>query len=381
MANFLFVVGFFAIDQTFLVADGGGGTDDYTTHKVIGVEPLVLSSLAKRTGGTNGAEKINDAFKHWLTTRIRGLNEDEVAEIDKRAAAMFQIMQDFDKIKVGLDEGSEIPYISLRDLFDNCRDTMSAFGDMLDDYNSVQDVASKVKYIRHNANLQLPYTLVASFFEPLVVNIVQNIRNVLAEAAGRGNVINSIVCVGGFSASPILQNRLIAEFRTASNMTVLFPNIRMHPQAAVVVGAARYGSMLRHMNIHVEHPIPPPPPIMNRIATKTIGVFFEPNCFRVLVRIGEEVPVNMTKELVGLPVNNRQTECLWKLYQSNKINPVTTDEEELLGLLSVPVPQVGTTQDRRMVAKISFGEAEISVKVAFPTLDRETTGLIRFGQL
>eukprot|EP01037_Dinobryon_pediforme_P036220 gene36220-43058_t len=98
----------------------------------------------------------------------------------------------------------------------------------------------------------------------------------------------------------------------------------------------------------------------------TIGAFFEPNYFRPLVRIGEDVPVDSTKELIGYPVNATQQQCQWRLYQSKKLNPTTIDGETPLGSLTIDVPQTGNVSDREMRAQFSFGEAEIGVTVEFP---------------
>jgi molecular chaperone DnaK (HSP70) len=368
--------GFFSVGRKFLLVDCGGGTVDITSHESVSVNPLQLRSLAKSEGAKVGSEMVTKNFSAWLKGVISAVDEQAMKDMKRRGGAYFQVLEEFDKLKTSMTDAYNIPFINLRNLIEDYEDVV---GRAFEEYNRNAIESMKVNYVKRTANLKLTKSLVKSFFEPLLVEIVESIGRVLDDATTRRNKVDFIAVVGGFAANKLLENRIRTSF-VSPELGVLFPDLNMHPQAAVVIGAARGGALLgrkpgRDGDGGGDRGI------INRIATKTIGVFFEPNKFQVLVKIGDDIPVNSVKELVGYPVNLTQTQCQWRLYQSDKENPTTTDGETLLGNVTVEVPQVGTIQEREMRAKIIFGEAEILVKIKLPQQNREFNGNLQFEKL
>lgn len=379
---------FFAVGQRFLVLDCGGGTVDITSHEVLVSSPLTLSSLAMADGGEFGSELINERFVTFLKGLLSEMGPAFMAEVKKRGNYFQQILQEFDAIKVACRPGGDPEKLSLRDLLDS-RENQEAFGAVVERYNTANPTCKISKYNKKNGNMTLSQELLLSFFEPSLKEIVDATKRVLADARGRGSAINSIVVVGGFASSEVLQDRIYREFPRSGSIVSLFPTLRLHPQAAVVVGAARGGCLARLPNAAPNGganggangnatPAAPRAGIANRIAQYTYGVFFEPDQFRPLVRKGDDIPVDFMKELVGYPVNLQQTQCQWKLYQSDKKDPTTTTNERFLGSLIVDVPLVGNVREREMRAKFTFGEAEVRIKVSLPHQNKEFTNAIRF---
>lgn len=353
----------FGVGSKFIVVDCGGGTVDVTSHEVIGVNPLALKSLASADRSNCGSEMINALFMQWLVGKLPSKSQQDLKE---KPGLLLEIEQLFDAIKTSFKaDKSQLGYVQLRSVLEE-REESEEFAERIRQYNDSVDESLRVTFQTKNKNLRLSRELMMTFFAPQLTEIVRLVHNVRDDALARGNAIDFIVVVGGFASSDILQKHIEEEFRGSR---VLFPDTPIHPQSAVVIGAARAGSQGSSA------------PIRNRVATMTIGAFFEPNYFRPLVRIGEDVPVDSTKELIGYPVNATQQQCQWRLYQSKKLNPTTIDGETPLGSLTIDVPQTGNVSDREMRAQFSFGEAEIGVTVEFPKQGRKERGTVRFDKL
>lgn len=353
----------FGVGSKFIVVDCGGGTVDVTSHEVVGVNPLALKSLASADSSNCGSEMINGLFMQWLLGKLPLESQKDLKE---KPGLLLDIEEQFDAIKTAFKtDQAQLGYLQLRSVFEE-REESERFAEIIRQYNESVDKSLHVTFQVKNKNLRLSRELMMTFFAPQLTEIVRLIHNVRDDARARGNAIDFIVVVGGFASSDILQRHIEEQFRGSC---VLFPDAPVHPQAAVVIGAARAGSQGSSA------------PIRNRVATMTIGAFFEPNHFRPLVRIGEDVPVDSTRELIGYPVNATQQQCQWRLYQSKKANPTTTDGETPLGSLTINVPQEGSVSDREMRARFSFGEAEIGVTIEFPKQGRAERGIVRFDTL
>lgn len=360
---------FFAIGKRFVVVDCGGGTLDVTSHEVLASNPISLRSLAIAAGVTNGSELITERFVVFLKGLLSEMGPAFMADLRKNSQCMLEIERDFDAIKVAFRlDGHATNTLSLKNLLGY--ENFSAFEPIVQRYNDANPTRRISRFAKKSGSLTLSNELLLSFFEASLEAVVNATQRVLDDAGRRGSEINSIVVVGGFASSEVLQNHINRAF-PVDRYKVLFPTIRLHPQAAVVVGAAR-GGCLAHLpntaGVGQILPIAPRPGIANRIAQYSYGVFFEPDQFRPLVLKGEDVPVDFMREFVGYPLNDDQEKCLWILYRSEEDNPqtITGETTKRLGCLPVDIVRVGTLLEREMRAKFTFGQAEVRIKVTFP---------------
>ena len=108
--------------------------------------------------------------------------------------------------------------------------------------------------LRGTSSIDLPGDLMRSFFIPLFENIKNKVVELIQHVKERGEEVNFIFMVGGFSESPYLKTEIKKSLQ-AIGMQILVPR---RPQVAVVRGACMYG-----LN---------PRSISSRIAKKTYGI-------------------------------------------------------------------------------------------------------------
>ena len=133
--------------------------------------------------------------------------------------------------------------------------------------NSSQPIIKITRNIHHNnpnrdaqlkqrgsSGVDLPMTLMASFYEPLFNNIKKKVHELLEAAKGKKAPVGFIFMVGGFSESPYLKAEIKKSFETPE-LQVLVPR---RPQVSVIRGACMFGLNPRSIN--------------SRISKKTYGI-------------------------------------------------------------------------------------------------------------
>jgi molecular chaperone DnaK (HSP70) len=96
--------------------------------------------------------------------------------------------------------------------------------------------------------------MMVSFFQTLFENIKNKVDQLLQQVKEKGEKVDFIFMVGGFSESPFLKAEILGKF-DGNGIQVLVPR---RPQVSVVRGACFYG-----LN---------PRSITSRIAKKTYGI-------------------------------------------------------------------------------------------------------------
>lgn len=104
------------------------------------------------------------------------------------------------------------------------------------------------------SGVELPESLMKSFFHPLFEKIEAKVGELLSDANNTGSPVNFIFMVGGFSESPYLKATIKNKFET-EGLTILVPK---RPQVSVIRGACMFG-----LN---------PRSITSRISKKTYGI-------------------------------------------------------------------------------------------------------------
>lgn len=87
------------------------------------------------------------------------------------------------------------------------------------------------------SGVELPESLMKSFFHPLFEKIEAKVGELLNDAQNLGSPVDFIFMVGGFSESPYLKQHIKGKFEQEGR-TILVPK---RPQVSVIRGACMFG--------------------------------------------------------------------------------------------------------------------------------------------
>ena len=235
------------------VLDCGGGTVDITVHKLTSDpdEKFFCEEILPSSGGCEwGSKYVDKYFEEFLKDFfVQDLFEIYV----KNAIARLEILKHFEMLKRKFNPGQDdrsrlqLSYLS-EDL------TPSKLGELVEKHNKKHATEFHLKQ-RGTSCIDIPASLMMSFFQPLIENIKSKVEQLLEQAENKvGYKAKFIFMVGGFSESPFLKSEIKKRFENES-VTVLAPR---RPQVSVIRGACMYG-----LN---------PRSITSRIAKKTYGI-------------------------------------------------------------------------------------------------------------
>jgi hypothetical protein len=214
--------------------------------------------------------------------------------------------------------------------------------------------------------LRFDSAIMKQFFKRTTDFIIDHVKDILVKSKRQGGVIGTILMVGGFSDSPLINERVKLEF---PKLNVICPSDAV---AAILKGAVMYGHN--------------PELISERICPRTYGITVNvsfndrthPNSlktfsngrsvctdvFKVIVRLGEPLIVGKSNfEVSCAPNQEFDSEANVEVYESSNVNPMyTTDKDvKLLGMLTVPMPDIAGGHSRRIKINIHFGYTELFV--------------------
>ena len=89
--------------------------------------------------------------------------------------------------------------------------TTAKLAKLVETHNSKNPPEYALK-VKGSSNVEMPSTLMTSFFLPLVENIKTKVRQLFQQAEAKNETIDFIFMVGGFSESPFLKNEIIKRF-------------------------------------------------------------------------------------------------------------------------------------------------------------------------
>jgi molecular chaperone DnaK (HSP70) len=208
----------------FIVLDCGGGTVDITTHEVKSINPLSLESCTLPCGGPWGSMHIDLEFTKFLEEFL-GSHYDE----EKKPFEFYNLFLEFERIKTAFDGVNEPLRLDLSDVVDK-----KILPDLVTTYNN-KHPAIPVILKGTRGHVALSSTLMLSFYEPFLSQIVTAVQIILSQVSG----ISHIILVGGFGGSDIVFNRITSTFQQRG-IACLRP-FTPRPQAAIVHGAVYCG--------------------------------------------------------------------------------------------------------------------------------------------
>jgi len=213
--------------------------------------------------------------------------------------------------------------------------------------------------------LRVQPEIIKGFFAETCDKIVSHLQSVLGQPGVRGT--NTILMVGGFSESPILQAAIRDAFPECK---IIIPN---EAGLAVLKGAVIFGHS--------------PKAIASRVSKFTYGIAccktFVPgvhpeskkiindgredcdDCFDKHVEMGEEVEVGKEFEARSYrPSRRAQTSVGLRVHTSSDRNPTYTDDPgcRKIGELNIDVSQIASYEDRNFLVNMIYGDTELGVK-------------------
>ncbi|XP_069129616.1 heat shock 70 kDa protein 12A-like isoform X1 [Argopecten irradians] len=366
----------FSNGSKYLVLDAGGGTVDITVHEV---QPDgTLKELDKASGGSWGGTKVDESFRQML---VKIVGNDIMQGFCKGCTSDFvDMFREFETKKRTVDHTTKnkvtmkIP-IALKELFED------ETGEDLNETLEQTNYSGKLAWTGDKLRIQ-PDTF-RQLFAIAVDSTIEHVRNVIAQKSCERTT--TIIMVGGFSESPLLQAKVKEYF---PKMRVIIP-----PDAglAVLKGAVIYGHT--------------PKAIKARRAKFTYGVgsnsVFDPkkhdesrkfyneddktyycrNTFSKHVTKGDLLEIDEAQSNQSYsPMSNSQTSIVFPFFVSHDANPKYVDDQncDQIGKMSVNIPSGTDGSDRSVRVRLIFGGTEIKVEATVERTKKVTKATLNY---
>ena len=326
-----------------------GGTVDVTVHEVI--KKNTLRELHAATGGDWGGTKVNKAFLNFVSKLVGPEKFNNFATHHK--SDYLQLIEDFEMKKRNVKPDFK-DMISIR-IPSSLNRILAA-----DEHALVQNKGN-ISLI--SDKLRIHGELFQSFFKTPVEDILNHAEALVKTVPG----LQTILLVGGFAESPVLQQAVKDKFK--DRIKVIVP---IDPSLCVMKGAVLYGynpSSIEYRRSRYTYGIATSmrfregehPP--ERKSTGA-GEAFCDDIFDKHVEIDQELPTNMTgQERTYFPITNEDKLLHISLYRSTQKNPKFVDERgcKRVGTVEIPIDMsIGkTSRDRPIKVKMVFGMSDI----------------------
>lgn len=341
----------------YMVIDLGGGTADITVHRVEDDESLC--EVHSPSGGAWGGTSVDEKFIKYL----KGIVGEDVMKLffKHHMEDVLDLYREFEirKRRVKIDM-SETPTLSIKipvALLDRYQKyTGNSLRDIIKD-----DPKYKGKVTCLADKIRIDSSTMKSFFADAMENLVDHIREILAEIPVRGT--NMFILVGGFSESEFVQETIRAKF---PNVKTIVP---FDAGLAVLKGAVIFGHA--------------PMVITSRVCRRTFGIAVRrpfdkqtdpiekhdwvgdrevcKDVFHKYMEIGQPLKVGepVTTSLSASP---HQTTARIRVYASAEKQPgfVTDAKSSYLGEVVVSLEDSDSVSV--VDVKLTFGGTELAVE-------------------
>ncbi|KAM4731313.1 heat shock 70 kDa protein 12A-like [Anableps anableps] len=362
-----------SLDQSpgtqYIVVDCGGGTIDITVHEVL--EGGALKELHKASGNDLGGQNVDRKFKEFLREIFCDGVWDEYEE--NYPSEVQKMMYDFTRLKQ-VDEDVQI----------TCQFNLGTLAQKKKDVEEFFECVEGASW--DEGSIKISREKLRSLFEDSLQGISQSLREILKQDFR----IEFILLVGGYAQSQILRQHIIDEF--GDKCRVLCP---LRAQEAIVNGAVQFGrnpEVLASRKSAFTYGIAVCN-IFNETKHKAEkkfkadGVDYCSDIFSELVKEGEDVRWNETRECFFSPIQSDQTSMNMKFYRTERKDAKYVDDwgMEDVGSFIVKMPDTTGGMDRTVRLDISFGASEInatatdktsgskgSIQIDFMTKNRES---------
>ncbi|XP_052794437.1 heat shock 70 kDa protein 12A-like [Mya arenaria] len=347
----------FPIGTKYMVVNAGGGTIDITVHEVIDEGHLKELNLA--SGGAWGGTMVDKAFEDFIIKLFGGKSYEEFKK--NHVDDLVDLQREFELKKRSISvskvgkETFKLP-VTLSDLY-----TKLMKKSPQDAIKDNKEFAGKVTYTA--GKLRIDCDVIRSWFKESCEKTIEHVRNLLKQPASAGT--NTILMVGGFSESMMLQEQMKAAF---GDKRLIIPE---NAGLAVLKGAVMFGH--------------DPLTIASRIAKCSYGISvyrdFNPSehpqgklvrlgsrkkckdIFARHVKKGDELVVGQAQSTSRYSkLEEDQISLDFDIYTSPEDDPKFVDGAEctFLGKLEVEVPHEKSRETGVFVSMI-FGGTELTV--------------------
>jgi molecular chaperone DnaK (HSP70) len=358
----------------FIVVDCGGGTADIIAYETVMGEGL--KEIAPGTGGAYGSTYVDESFiKKILQPR---LTAEAISKLhDEEPVEYLEMIATWERIKCAFDpHKSTSIYFPIQPRL--LLILTKHYPDVLKRLAKEQD--------GEDANVILSSKDMSSIFNPSIDGIVQSTQEQFNRLGSQR--CDYIFLVGGFSTSPVLQQRIKDEFGTRVKKIVILPE----PGAAIVQGAASFGlkpSIIRARRSRLTYGCDISAPFDQGIDPESKKFWSEAHkswyCkdrFHTFVNIGQTIEVNEKVTHNFYPMDPSQTSVTFKFYGTKEKRVRYSDENSLekIGQLTVEMPDTTGGINRCVEVMMYFGKTEIQVEARDITSGKkcETTLLFHY---
>ncbi|XP_018544061.1 heat shock 70 kDa protein 12A-like [Lates calcarifer] len=327
----------------YIVVDCGGGTIDITVHEVL--DGGALKELHKASGNDLGGQTVDKKFKEFLREIFCHGVWDEYES--NYPSEVQRIMYDFAVLKQEDDDAQITCPFNLGTIAQR-RQEIEKF------FETVQGASW------NDGSIKISKQKMKSFFIESLNGITKSLREILDKDFN----IQFILLVGGYAESKILRGHINDQF--GDQCKVLCP---FRAQEAIVKGAVKFGrnpEVVASRKSAFTYGIATCEKFKSRHkAEKKFTADGRELCrdiFMKLVKIGENVGWNETREHILLPVEADQTAMKITFYCTEKKNAKYVDEWGVddVGSITVSMPDTRGGRARQIRLEIRFGSTEIT---------------------
>ena len=340
----------------FMVVDCGRGTVDITVHEMSSSGGL--DQIVEGTGGAYGSTYVDKEFREYLVGKLTSQALTRYQEEDP--IGWLELMGNWERIKCDFDPTkTKISYLSIPNRL---------YRILSNDYpKELEQLADEQE--KDDEKLHLSPETLQGIFKPLLDGLVQKIKEQFARLDDRGCDI--MYLVGGFSASPVLRQRIQQEF--GSRVKIVMPSA---PGAAILLGAVSFGLTPQPIGpgsrrTRLTYGYRTCRPFdenrdrhqkSKRQYSQEEGAWYLCNRFYPFVLAGERVDINEVFTQSFFPATPEQKRLSIKLYASREKNPRYVDEPgvEEIGELNIDISSTVGTGDRPVEVSMNFGKTEIA---------------------
>jgi hypothetical protein len=343
------------VGTRFMVVDCGGSTVDITVHEVITGNKLI--EVVGGTGGAYGSTYVDKYFlEEFLPTKLT--SEVIYRFHDEEPVDFLNMMEEWEKVKCNFDPSKDKdPYflISIK-LY---KILQQYCPEVLDRLASEQDGDDKC--------IELPPNTMKAIFKSTLDGLVEKVNEMFSKLDSRGCDI--LYLVGGFSTSPLLQERIREEFGSRVKKIVIPPV----PGAAIVEGAVSFGMPVVIISCRPTRLTygtntcsifdPDRDPISKKFWADDQNEYYCRDRFSVFVEAGDHVGVDeKVKKIYTLAKHQKALDLTF--YATTKRHPRYIDEEGIIEIGKLRIERTDTSSGLYWQVEVTmyFGRTEIQLE-------------------
>lgn len=312
-----------------------------------------MKEIHRASGGLWGGIKVDDAFQEYLHEtfgeKFISLKQDDILELNKN----------FESLKKRVDSEDNMYTIQLPVSL-----TQAARSDTL-----------------KAGRLKLSSVVVKRFFDQPIKKITEHIKGVLDSL--RRHEIETIILVGGFGESRLLQTELRNAF---PRINILTPS---NPSSAVVEGAVEFGHCPEKIRYRMS-------PYTYGVSTTSKFLHWKHPISKLLKIEGKEYcndifDIHVTLDQLvetGSPISNEtyvplypnQTVLSLPVVSSESKNPIFVDDKgcKIIGRFEISIPNTLSGYQRDVNVKMIFSGTELKVEARSVHSQRVYTSTFSF---